>query len=158
MSYMKLLRYLFFITILFFLLHSCNKDNLKKYDNPFFYIEKNGESKEIIYSEVDMVSEYFIYFSSKALKKPVNVFYNIKVGNGLKEYKDYIVLNKLNKITFLPGIYQMPIRIKWLPKKVKEGDDNSITIKITSNSMNYNIGLPGKDKKQSSFVITKINN
>ncbi len=152
---MKLLRYLLFVI---FVLYSCNKDNLEKYDNPFFHIMKNGESKELISSEADVVSEYFIYFSSKYFNKTVNVFYNIQVGNGLKEYEDYIVLNKLNKITFLPGIYQMPIRIKWLPKKVEEGDNNSITIKIISNSMNYNIGLPGKDKKQSSFVITKINN
>ena len=62
-----------------------------------------------------------------------------------------------NQLTFEPGIYDMPIRIKWLAHPVDETKDNTLTIRLTGNSQNLHLGVPGPDGLQKQLVIEKKN-
>ena len=103
-----------------------------------------------------MVGTYNVYLSSPASTETVTVTYEIEVGDGLQDGRDYKILTEGNTLTFLPGIYDMPIRVQWYPNPVDPEKDNSITIRLISNDKGYDIGLPGPDKNQSVFTITKI--
>ena len=51
----------------------------------------------------------------------------------------------------------MPIRIKWLAHPVDETKDNTLTIRLTGNSQNLQLGVPGPDGLQKQLVIEKKN-
>ena len=146
--------YLGLIGMLFVL--SCGLDEVPTYDLKFVHIMNDNASEMTVNAKASTVGTYNVYLSSKVTKEEVNVTYEITIGNGLKENVDYKLLTKGNTITFLPGIYDMPIRIQWLPNPVDKAKDNTIKIKLVSSDQNYNVGLPGPDKKQSEFKITKI--
>ena len=57
----------------------------------------------------------------------------------------------------LPGIYDMPIRIRWMPNHLDENKDNTITIRLTGNNQGLTMGLPGPDGLQRELVIEKQN-
>ena len=77
---------------------------------------------------------------------------------GLTEDVDYKVVTTANPLVFLPGINDMPIRIRWLKNPVDPTKDNTVTIRLTGNSKGYNLGFPGPDHVQSEVVIEKRNN
>ena len=80
------------------------------------------------------------------------------VGDGLQEDVDYKVVTQQNPLVFLPGIYDAPIRVRWLKHPVDPTKDNTLTIRLTGNSKGYNLGYPGPDHKQSEIRIEKRNN
>ena len=85
------------------------------------------------------------------------VNYEIVVGDGLQEGVDYELVTTGNQLTFEPGIYDMPIRIKWLAHPVDETKDNTLTIRLTGNSQSLHLGVPGPDGLQKQLVIEKKN-
>lgn len=135
---------------------SCGLDELPPYDLKFVHIMMNESSSTTVSSKATMVGTYNVYLSAPASNETVTVTYEIEAGDGLQDGKDYKILTEGNTLTFLPGIYDMPIRIQWYPNPVDSEKDNSITIRLISNDKGYNIGLPGPDKNQSVFTITKI--
>lgn len=136
---------------------SC-RDDEEVYDNPFIHINANGGlSWVIVSSEVNNVNSYNIYLSSGALSQNVIVNYEIIVGNGLQAGRDFELVTQGNSITFLPGIYDMPIRIRWKPNRVDPTKNNTLTIRLTGNNMGFNLGLPGPDGLQRELVIEKRN-
>ena len=135
---------------------SCGLDEEPTYDLKFVHIMNDNASEMTVSDKANTVGTYNVYLSSKVTREEVNVNYEITIGNGLKENVDYKILTKGNTITFLPGIYDMPIRIQWMANPIDKTKDNTIKIKLVSSDKNYNVGLPGPDKKQSEFKITKI--
>lgn len=135
---------------------SCGLDELPPYDLKFVHIMMNESSSTTVSSKATMVGTYNVYLSAPASNETVTVTYEIEAGDGLQDGKDYKILTEGNTLTFLPGIYDMPIRVQWYPNPVDPEKDNSITIRLISNDKGYNIGLPGPDKNQSVFTITKI--
>ena len=83
--------------------------------------------------------------------------YEIKVGDGLQTGVDYELVTTGNTLTFEPGVYDMPIRIKWLPHTVDAQKDNTLTITLTGNNQNLALGLPGNANRQKVLTITKQN-
>jgi hypothetical protein len=77
------------------------------------------------------------------------------VGNGLQAGKDYDLITTNKTLNFPNGIFQRPVRIAWKDNPIDPAKNNTIIIRILSNSKNYTIGLPGPDKKQSQLVIIK---
>lgn len=136
---------------------SCSDDE-EPYDNPFVHIMADGgASRVIINSDVNNVNVYNVYLSSKALSANLIVNYEITVGNGLQAGRDFEMVTTGNSLTFLPGIYDMPIRIRWKPNRVDPAKDNTLTIRLTGNNMGFTLGLPGPDGLQRELVIEKRN-
>jgi len=137
---------------------SCSKDDLTPYDHPYLYIAtSDGFSEVTINSEAEVINTYNIYLSSKLQTKNIVVNYEIVTGNGLQEGVDYKLIKTNNSITFLPGIYDMPIRIRWLSHKLDETKNNTLTIRLLSNDQNITMGVPGPDSLRKEMVLKKEN-
>jgi len=156
-SIRKTIKRPFFLASFICLLLSCGTDEFEPYRQPFIHIMK-GELTELpVSSEAKVLNEYKIYLSSAPLSETLNVEFSITPGNGLTEGVDYEIVTAGHTLDFLPGIYDMPVRVRWLPHRVDPAKNNSLIIRIESNSMNLTMGLPGNDQKQRELKITKMN-
>lgn len=136
---------------------SCSDDD-EPYDHPFIHIMADGgASRIVVNSDVNNVNSYNVYLSSRALSQNVEVNYEIMIGDGLQAGRDFELVTQGNSLTFLPGIYDMPIRIRWKPNRVDSSKDNTLTIRLTNNNMGFTLGLPGPDGLQRELVIEKKN-
>ena len=134
---------------------SCKKSQFEPFNEPFFHINvENRSTVEVLANRKDTV-DYKIYLSAELQFEPVDLNYEVKVGDGLEEGRDYSLITKGNKFTFPAGIFERSVRIAWLENSVDTAKDNTITIRLLSNSKNYTIGMPGPDGLQSELVITK---
>ena len=151
------MRSLYFI-LLISCLWACTTDEKEPYDTPFINIlTDKGVSKVIVKSDVNNINTYSVYLSSKPLTENLEVNYQVIVGDGLKSGVDFELVTKGSTLTFLPGIYDMPIRIRWMPNHLDENKDNTITIRLTGNNQGLTMGLPGPDGLQRELVIEKQN-
>ncbi len=151
----RLLILLSLITMIFAL--SCGLNENPPYDLKYVHIMYNNASETTVNSKANTVGTYSVYLSSEEIKEAVVVTYEITIGSGLKENVDYKILTKGNTLNFLPGIYDMPIRIQWLSNPIDKSKDNTIEIKlISTDHQDFSVGMPGPDKVQSKFKITKI--
>lgn len=138
---------------------ACSKEEFNGYDNPFVSIAtETGASSVVVLSNVNNINTYVVSVSSRPLKETLTVDYQISVGDGLQEGVDYELLTPGNTLTFDPGVYDMPIRIRWKAHKVDETKDNKITITLVSASQQMTLGFPGNDGNRRSLVIEKKNN
>ncbi len=145
-----------FSLLLIVCLTGCEEDRQTVVNTPFVYFMlDDGTSQTIVKSDVNAINTYYVYLSAQAQTKPLEVTYDVIVGNGLTEGMDYEILTPSNKLTFLPGVYDMPIRIKWLPNPVSAEKDNTLTIRLTESNRNYTLGVPGPDNKNRELIITK---
>lgn len=138
------------------LFNSCGLDENPAYDLKFIHIMVNESSTVNVSHRANTIGSYNVYLSAPASNETVTVTYEIIVGDGLKEGVDYKLMSNDNTLTFLPGIYDMPIRIQWMANPVDSSKDNTIKIKLISNDKGYTIGLPGPAKNQSELTITKV--
>lgn len=140
-------------------LTACGDDGPEVFDQPFVRIStESGASSTVVMSDVKAVNTYTVYLSSRAQTDNLEVNYEITVGDGLQSGVDYQIVTTENPLVFLPGIYTMPIRIRWLEHRVDPTKDNTVTIRLTGNSKGFTIGYPGPDHLQSQLVIEKRNN
>ena len=141
------------------MLNSCSVNDPLVFDDAFVFIEdENGtSSSKVQWQSQNYLVTYYIRFVAPAQSKDVTVTYELKVGDGLSEGKDYrIVSSSSSPVTFSPGIYKVPIRIEWLRNELDASKDNSLTIILTGCSLNgSSVGKPGPDKAGSSYKITK---
>lgn len=154
---MKLSSILFSAIVSMFIFSSCSKNEHDTYDLRFVHIMENEATSVSVSDKANSVNTYRIYLSSPQFLEPITVTYKITAGAGLTEGVDYELVNNASEVIFLPGIYDMPVRIKWMANAVDPAADNTIRIELlkVSNSA-FNLGLPGKDQLQKSLTITKI--
>lgn len=139
-------------------LASCDKDEAVTFTEPFVRVAtEGGASSVVVLSNVKNVNTYYVYLSSRPLTTNLTVSYEVIVGGGLQAGVDFELVNPASEITFLPGIYEMPVRVRWLEHTVDPSKDNTLTIRLTGNSMNFTMGYPGPDALQRELVITKEN-
>ena len=139
-------------------LTACGDDGPEVFDQPFVRITApNGTSSQVVLSNVRAVNTYTVYLSSRPVTDSLEVNYEIIVGDGLQEDVDYKVVTTQNPLVFLPGIYDAPIRIRWLKNPVDPAKDNTVIIRLTGNSKGYTLGFPGPDREQSEVKIEKRN-
>ena len=137
---------------------SCADQEGEWYDTPFVRIStETGQSSTVVLSDVKNVNSYNVYLSSTPQTEELTVSYEILVGNGLQSGVDYEVVTEGCTLSFLPGIYTMPIRIRWMSHRVDPSKDNTLTIRLTGNSRGYILGYPGPGHLQSEVVIEKRN-
>ena len=141
------------------LFSSCEKD--KPYDHPFVYIIQADDAAyaatSTVSSQATVVRTYNICLSSKELSENLIVDYSFNVGDGLKAGIDFERVTTGNQIVFVPGVYSMPIRIRWLPNEIDPLKDNTITIRIENTSPGFTVGFPGPDQLSRQHTIRKIN-
>ena len=141
------------------LFSSCEKD--KPYDHPFVYIIQADDAAyaatSTVSSQATVVRTYNISLSSKELSENLIVDYSFNVGDGLKAGIDFERVTTGNQIVFVPGVYSMPIRIRWLPNEIDPLKDNTITIRIENTSLGFTVGFPGPDQLSRQHTIRKIN-
>lgn len=146
-------------TILLFTSAGCGLDENPPYDLKFFHIMHKDISTVTVSAEANFTATYTVYRSAPASDETVVLNYEIVVGNGLQSEVDFQVITTGNSLTFLPGIYDMPIRIKWIARAkgnpLDPTKDNTLKIKLISNDKGYSIGLPGPAHNQSTLTITK---
>lgn len=143
------------ISTCLFLMASCNKDEFVPYDTPFVHINFENKSEiEVVSNRKDTVN-YPVYLSTKLLFEPVDVQYEIKTGDGLQEGRDFVLLNKSSTLNFPQGIFERHVSIAWKNGTIDPAKDNKLTIRLISNSKNFNLGMPGPDHLQQQLVITK---
>ncbi|NGF57566.1 hypothetical protein G5B00_13690 [Parapedobacter sp. SGR-10] len=139
------------------LLTACGKEEQQPFDHPFLHIMNNNTSSETVNYMANSVRTYNVYLSSKPLTENLEVTFQVTPGNGLKEGVDYEMVTPGNTLVFLPGIYDMPIRVRWMASPALDpNNDNTLTIELVSNSQGITLGLPGPDQLQKKFVITKV--
>ncbi len=145
-------------TLLLLMFSSCDKDETVYMTEPYVWLKsESGLSNIVVKSDVKNINTYSVVLSATQQKENLTVNYEILVGNGLQQGVDFEMVTEGNSLTLLPGIFDMPIRIRWLPHKVDPSKDNTLTIKLTGNSKNYCIGMPGPDHLNSSIRIEKQN-
>lgn len=137
---------------------SCGDDGPEVFDQPFVRIVcPGGTSSQVVLSSARVVNTYTVFLSSRPVTDSLEVSYEIIVGDGLQEDVDYKVVTSQNPLKFLPGIYDVPLRVRWLKHDVDPAKDNTLTIRLTGNSKGYTLGLPGPDHLQSQVTVEKRN-
>ncbi|MBQ6015728.1 MAG: hypothetical protein IJL22_05465 [Bacteroidales bacterium] len=120
--------------------------------------ETGAQTSRILSSSNNLVMTYYFSLVSEELKEPLTVNFDLQVGDGLKEGKDFAFQTQARSITFEPGVYKKPFRINYLSNPVDDSKDNTIKIIITSTSdPSIIIGYPGPSAKYSTHTITKYN-
>lgn len=153
------MKQVFYLLTTLLLLTACEMDESIVFDQPFVRIATaTGGSSTVVLSDVKNVNTYTVYLSSRAQTDDVTVNYEIIVGDGLTEGVDYKVLTTENPLVFPPGIWDAPIRIRWLRNTVDPTKDNTVTIRLTGCNKGFTLGYPGPDHNQSQVVIEKRNN
>ena len=141
------------------LMAGCAKNPLPLFDEPFVYIETStGADVTVVGADSKATSTYYVRLSCPAFTEPKEVSYDIICGDGLTEGVDYTVLTSGRVISFLPGIWKMPVRIQWKDHAIDESKDNTLTIALTGTQPDtFTLGYPGPAAKGSKLVITKKN-
>ena len=120
--------------------------------------EAGSQASRVLSSSNNFVVTYYFSLVSEELKEPLTVNFDLQVGDGLKEGKDFTLQTQSRTITFDPGVYKKPFRINYLSNPVDDSKDNTIKIVITSASdPSITIGYPGPSAKFSTHTITKHN-
>lgn len=140
------------------LLASCSDHEDIIFDEYFICIkdEAGTSSSTIDQRSDDLVSSYYVQLIAPPASHDINVCYELIVGDGLREGVDFKVqASTKSPLLFAPGVTRMPVRIIWLSNPLDPAKDNTLTIRLTSCTENYNIGYPGPQNKFSSYTVTK---
>lgn len=151
-TYIKQLSGILFIALM---ATACSKEEFSPYDQPFIHINVNDQDTVTVASNRTDTVNYNVYLSTKLLFEPVEVTYDVSVGDGLEEGRDFELITKGNTLTFPQGIFQRSVRIAWFASELDSTKTNKLTIRLLSNNKNYTLGLPGPDQLQKQLVITK---
>ena len=137
---------------------SCEMVDMPVYDTSFVYIATAaGADNATIGSDVDNVNTYYVYLSSGPLAEALTVDFSVTAGAGLTEGVDYEMVTQGGQVSFLPGIYRVPLRIRWKPREVDPAADNTLVVRLTGNSGGFVLGFPGPDATFSALTLKKMN-
>jgi hypothetical protein len=153
---MKSIKYIYIASLLIVAsLFTACKDEFEPYDHPFFHIHVGNSASVVVATDRNDQVDYKVYFSTKLQFEPVDLKYEVVVGNGLLAGRDFELITQGNTLNFPNGIFERPVTIKWIAAPVDATKNNTIIIRLLSNSKNYTIGLPGPDQLQKELIITK---
>ncbi|MBP3383531.1 MAG: hypothetical protein J6K78_06435 [Tidjanibacter sp.] len=131
-------------------------------DKPFVYImdENGGGSATISATGNNISSELFVHLSCRKFNEPIQVYYDVIVGDGLKEGVDFVIQSTTKSPLTFKNYDPQPIRISW--RKTDNFDptkDNTVTFAIRSVESSeigeFHLGYLGPDRLFNSYVFTK---
>ncbi|MGN0188596.1 MAG: hypothetical protein ACI395_03695 [Candidatus Cryptobacteroides sp.] len=132
----------------------CNKYVL--FTDSFVAFDVNASSATSVDASGSWTGVYYVDYTGETQKETLTVTFSVKAGDGLVEGIDYEMVTKGNTLSFLPGIFTLPIRIKWLSNPIDTSKDNSLTISLESSSdPETTLGMPGPDALNKSITIHK---
>lgn len=137
----------------------CNDSVNSVFSDYFVCIKDEYNSEKSVVEDTfnNFTVSYYVNLIAPTLDSDVTVYYDIVVGDGLKEGVDFTLAKKGTSITIPRGINRMPIRITYKKHDIDPGKDNTITIRLTGiDKEGISIGYPGPKAKYSSHTITKI--
>lgn len=148
----------YIISVLALLIFSaCGMEETEPYDVKYIHIMKDEAASTSVNVKANSVASYYVYLSSALTLDTVDVFYQVKVGDGLQQGLDFNRITKRDTLQFLPGIFAMPVRIQWLPNQNLDwSKNNSIQIVLVGNNRGYAVGFPGSSHNQSILTINKV--
>lgn len=133
---------------------SCTELDYPTFDQPFVYFD--GAATVNVDATGKVLRTYNLKLSAKTQTEPVNLKLSYSVGDGLKEGVDFEILTS-DRISFLAGIYSMPVRVQWLRHSLDEAKDNTLTISIEScDREDVIIGIPGPAGRGRSIKFVKF--
>jgi hypothetical protein len=131
-------------------------------DKPFVYImdESGGGSATISATGNNISSELFVHLSCRKFNEPIKVYYDVIVGDGLKEGVDFVIQSTTKSPITFKNYDPQPIRISW--RKTENFDptkDNTVTFALksveSSEISEFHLGYLGPDKFFSKYIFTK---
>lgn len=139
---------------------SCTMNDPIVFDGAFVYIaDENGNySSTVDWESNAYLATYNINLVMPGMNGNVTVEYEIVAGDGLTEGSDYrLIPSTSSPVTFVKGVYKMPIRIEWMKHELDAQKDNTLKIILTDCSDDRIIlGLPGPDQIGKEYIITKM--
>lgn len=145
------------------LLMGCGKHEEIMFDTPFVTI--SDKSKLMTSMSIDkdgnnILTELCVSVnvSKEKFTGPIVIEYELIVGNGLEEGKDFKIQESTKSpLTFEPGTYDLPVRILWYKTPYfDESKDNSLVLKLISSSIpDMVLGYPGPNEVRRTFTFTK---
>lgn len=145
-----------FPAVLMIFVTACNANRMEPYDNPFMVFTTTNSSSTSIDAAGTFDAQYYIHFSSRKLDRNVTVTVSVNPGDGLEEGTDYELITTGGKVTFFPGIYDMPFRIRWLKHDIVPSEDNTLTLRLeTCDFGEVSLGMPGPKESMRTLVINK---
>ena len=146
-------RFIILLSLIWFLT-GCNEYIL--FEDYFAAFVPTSKSFTLVDAEGTIEAEYPVHLTSAKPSSPIIITYELIVGDGLKEGKDYILLNKSDQLTFYPGVYDASIKIKWLANPdIDSAKNNTLTIRLVSANQDLILGYPGPDEHNREMKITK---
>lgn len=146
-----------FPLILVILLTGCNK--YVQFTDWYVAFDTSKSSTSTVDEMGEFIGSYYVHYCGILRSNDLEVKYSIIPGDGLKEGIDFEMENAGETLKFLPGVYDLPIRISWLPNAIDTAKDNTLIIRIEScNDHDVIIGYPGPDNKGCELVIRKYKN
>ena len=145
------------------LLCGCERHTEVFFDTPFVRIEEanGGTTMDIDHTLDNLLTEIRVVVSASKnyFSAPITVEYEIIVGDGLQEGRDFrIQSSHRSPLTFDPGTYSLPIRIIWYRSAAFDpARDNTLTLRLTSASVpEMLLGVPGPDGKKKEFIYKQL--
>lgn len=138
--------------LLLLVLCACNK--FKMYDGPsFFYFDMNQSGSTSINELGSLTSEYYVHYTGEQASETRTVVFSVTPGSGLQEGVDYQMVTTGTSLSFLPGIIDLPIRVKWLPHALTSAEGNTLTVSLESvNDPKLKLGLPPSGRNRSVSI------
>ncbi len=156
MTMNKIIR-LLYLSALLAILAGCNK--YVTFQDYYVAFDTDISSATAINELGEFQGAYYVHYCGVLLTETFEVQYSVILGDGLKEGLDYEIVNGSGKLSFLPGIYNIPIRINWLSHEIDDSKDNTIVIRLEGCSNgDIQIGCPGPDRKGAELNIRKYKN
>lgn len=123
----------------------------------FFIAFSPGTSDPTSISEAGTITcAYYVHYAGTLPDEASVVTFSVTPGDGLKEGVDYEIVTKGGKLNFLPGIYNLPIRIRFLPHELDPGKDNSLVLRLEECSNDrLTLGYPGPAENNREIKIIK---
>ena len=131
---------------------SCNK--IGTFDDSFIAFDSAKSSAVSVDAEGEFTGSYTVRYTGPKPSAPITVTFAVTPGKGLAEGVDYTVETPGGKLTFMPGIYEQPIKIGWLPHGIDPDADNTVTVSLLS-ADGITLGYPGPDCLMKSLTIRK---
>lgn len=151
---------LLFAALLVAIVSGCNRNENFPYFEDFYVAFDLSRSSVASVNELGSSSgSYYVHYCGEMGEgETITVTFSVTPGDGLQEGVDYRMVTQGNTLTFMPGVYNMPIHVRWLPHALDPSKDNTLTIRLESADKDLVLGLPGPDALCREFKITKFVN
>lgn len=135
----------------------CSCSKFKMFDDFYIAFSPTMSDPSTISEAGTITCAYYVHYAGTLADEAITVNYSITAGDGLKEGIDYEIVTKGGKLNFLPGIYNVPIRIRFMPNTLDAAKDNTLTIRLESCSVpSITLGMPGPAQNHREMKIYKL--